>query len=84
MILKELGKIKTRLVTADEFSAGERILSRPAELALEDTMENMLWIGESKETLDRVHTLKEVIKEVNIVRREDICQAAEIMFKKIK
>ncbi len=84
VILKELEKIKTRLVTTDEFRRAKEFYLGQLELALEDTMDNMLWIGESTITLDRVHTLKEVIKEVNRVRREDIREAAGIIFKENK
>jgi len=37
-------------------------------LALEDTMEYMLWMGESIACLDKVYTLEQIIKQVNKVK----------------
>ena len=53
-------------------------------LALEDTMEYMLWMGESMACLDKVYTLEEVIKELNRVTIEDLRKVAQQIFKREK
>ncbi|MFA5155820.1 MAG: pitrilysin family protein [Candidatus Omnitrophota bacterium] len=84
VILKELKKITVGQVSADEFKRAKEFYLGQLELALEDTMDHMLWIGESTAALDRVHTLKEVIKKVNQVRREDIRHTSRIIFQENK
>jgi predicted Zn-dependent peptidase len=81
LIFKELGKIKNKLVTADEFKRAKEFYLGQLMLALEDTMEYMLWMGESMACLDKVYTLKEVIKEVNKVDIEDLRKVAQQIFK---
>lgn len=49
-------------------------------LALEDTLNHMLWIGETTATLNRTYTLSEIIKEVNRIKREDVQEAAKCIF----
>jgi len=53
-------------------------------LALEDTMDAMLWVGETTAALDKAYTLEELIKEINKVRKEDIRQAARFIFENNK
>ncbi len=84
VILKELEKIKYRLVDDDEFKRAKEFYLGQLELALEDTMDHMLWIGESTVTLDRTYTLNEIIKEVNRVNRQDIRTVAQQIFKENK
>jgi len=80
VILEELGKIKYELVTHDEFKRAKEFYLGQLELALEDTMDNMLWIGETTVTLDKTYTLKEIIKEVNRVKRADIQETSRLVF----
>ena len=84
VILKELEKIKDKLVSSDEFKRAKEFYLGQLELALEDTLDHMLWIGESTVTLDKTYTLDEVIKEVNKLKREDIQEAAKYIFKEKK
>ena len=80
LILQELGKIRDTLVTVDEFKRAKEFYIGQLELALEDTLDHMLWIGEVQATLDRIYTLEEVIKEVNSVKRQDIAEVAREVF----
>ncbi|MDD4954329.1 MAG: pitrilysin family protein [Candidatus Omnitrophica bacterium] len=81
VILKELADIKHSLVAIDEFKRAKEFYLGQLMLSLEDTLEHMLWIGESTATLNRTHTLKEIIREVAQLRREDIREAARRIFK---
>lgn len=84
VVVKELDKIKTRLVSEDEFKRAKEFYLGQIDLALEDTMDQMLWIGESTVASDKIHTIEEVIKEVNKVKKEDIREAARYIFQKNK
>lgn len=80
LILNELAKPKTELVTADELRRAKDFYLGQLMLSLEDTMDHMLWIGESTASLDKTYPLDEVIKEVNKVNREEVREAAKYIF----
>lgn len=84
VILNELKKIKDKLITEDEFRRAKEFFLGQLELALEDTMDNMLWIGESTAALDRTYTLDEIIKDINRLKRQDVREAARHIFKENK
>jgi predicted Zn-dependent peptidase len=44
----------------------------------------MLWIGESIAVSDRTYSLKEIIKEIDKIKREDIRIAAQDIFREEK
>jgi predicted Zn-dependent peptidase len=81
LILQELKKCKNELVNADEFRRAKEFYLGQLMLALEDTLEHMLWIGECTATLDKTYSLKDILKEVNKISRQDIRQAAKFIFK---
>jgi predicted Zn-dependent peptidase len=80
LIFKELGIIRKTLVSKDEFKRAKEFCLGQLSLALEDTMEYMLWMGESVACLDKVYTLKQIIKEVNKVKIEEIQAVAKMIF----
>ncbi len=80
LILKELEKVKNSLVTAPEFKRAKEFYTGQLKLALEDTLEHMLWIGETTALLDKTLSLGEIISEVKRVDREDIRAAARKIF----
>jgi len=84
LIFKELEAIKNKPVAIDEFKRAKEFYLGQLMLALEDTMEYMLWMGESMACLDKVYTLEEVIKEINKVNIEDIRNVAQQIFKREK
>jgi len=84
LIFKELGKVKNKLVSVDEFRRAKEFYLGQLMLALEDTMEYMLWMGESMACLDKVYTLKDVIKEVNKVNIEELRLVANQVFRREK
>ncbi|MDP3041473.1 MAG: pitrilysin family protein [Candidatus Omnitrophota bacterium] len=81
LIFQELGKIKKSLVTKDEFKRAKEFYLGQLSLALEDTMEYMLWMGESVACLDKVYSLEQIIQEVNKVHPEDVRAMARQIFK---
>jgi len=82
LILKELQKCKHQQVKTDEFRRAKEFYMGQLMLALEDTLDHMLWIGETTATLDKTYSLDDIIKEVNRVKREDVEQVGEGIFKK--
>ncbi len=83
LILKELKKIKTKPVDPDEFRRAREFYTGQLKLALEDTLDHMLWIGETTTTLDKIYTLPEIIAEVEKVKREDLRTVARAIFKEV-
>jgi predicted Zn-dependent peptidase len=81
LIFQELGKTSESLVTKDEFKRAKEFYLGQLSLALEDTMEYMLWMGESVACLDKAYSLEQVIQEVNRVHLEDIRVVARQIFK---
>lgn len=84
LVLKELKIIKERMVTPDEFKRAKDFYLGQLMLALEDTLDNMFWIGESTVSLDKAYSLRDIIKEVNKVKRYDLQLAAQAIFEEKK
>jgi predicted Zn-dependent peptidase len=84
LILKELKIIKRSLVNKDEFRRCKEFYIGQLMLALEDTLDHMLWIGETTAALDKTYSLEEIIKEVNRIKREDVLEVAKYVFKEAK
>ncbi|MFA5411104.1 MAG: pitrilysin family protein [Candidatus Omnitrophota bacterium] len=80
LILKELKKVKLNLVRPDEFKRAKEFYLGQLMLALEDTLDHMLWIGETTVSLNKTYALPEIIKEVAGIKREDIREAAKYIF----
>ncbi len=81
VILKELKKARNNLVSIDEFGRAKEFYLGQLALSLEETLDHMLWIGESTAALDQVYSLKDIIKKINSVKREDIRKAAGYIFR---
>lgn len=81
LILEEFRKIKSELASVDEFRRAREFYLGQVALALEDTMDQMLWIGESTAALDKFYTLQGIIKEVNKVKRADLKSLAQLIFR---
>ena len=84
VIFRELSRIKNSPVSIDEFRRAKEFYIGQLELALEDTMDHMLWIGESTIMLDTIYTLNRILKEVRTVKREDVREAAQSIFEEKK
>ncbi|MFH0762689.1 MAG: pitrilysin family protein [Candidatus Omnitrophota bacterium] len=81
VILKELHRAKAELVSDDEFKRAKDFYLGQLMLSLEDTQDQMLWIGESTVSLDRTYTLEQTIEEINRVTRQDLREVAAGIFK---
>ena len=81
LILKELDKVKKNGVTDDEFIRGRDYLLGQMLLSLEDTMEHMLWIGDTVISRNKTKTLKSLIADFQKIKREDIRRVAKEILK---
>lgn len=81
LILKELSRVRKTLVTEDELKRAKDFSIGQLMLSLEDTLDNMLMIGENTATLDRIYTFEEIAKGINRVSLRDIREAAMSIFK---
>ena len=77
VILEELSKVTKEQVSAGEFRRAKDFYMGQLSLALEDTLDHMLWIGESTACMNKTYTLKDIIKEVAEVSRQDVLKAAK-------
>ena len=80
VILSELSRIKDKLVTEGEFKRAKEFYLGQLMLALEDTMDHMFWIGESVASLNKTHSLEDIIKEVRCLGRQDVRDVAARIF----
>ena len=82
LIFGQLLRVKTERVAETEFKRAKEFSLGQLMLALEDTMDQMLWIGESTLSLDKIFSLKQVIQEVDKVQARDIEEVANLIFNK--
>jgi predicted Zn-dependent peptidase len=80
LIMRELDKARRRCVSRDEFKRAKDFYMGQLSLALEDTLDHMLWIGETTATLDRVYSLEDVIKEIRKTTIADVREAGRQIF----
>ncbi|HTY45345.1 MAG TPA: pitrilysin family protein [Patescibacteria group bacterium] len=80
LIMKELGKLRRRCVSRDEFRRARDFYIGQLSLALEDTLDHMLWIGETTATLDKVYSLEDLIKEIRKTTIADVQEAGRQIF----
>lgn len=76
LILKELDKISRESVSTGEFKRAKDYLLGQFLLSLEDTMEHMLWIGESLIAKNECKTLKQVVNSYEKITRQDLKRVA--------
>jgi predicted Zn-dependent peptidase len=81
VILKELQKITAAPVSADELRRAKDFYLGQLELGLENSMNQMLWAGESAVTLNRCRSTEEILDRVQKVTAEDIQKVAKNLFK---
>ena len=80
VILKELKKVARRSVPKAELDRAKEYFIGQTLLALEDTMDHMLWLGEPLVTLNRLYTVEEVLRSVKRVQAGDIRRVAHSIF----
>ncbi len=81
LILEELDKIKRFGVKRDEFIRSRDYVLGQMLLALEDTMEHMLWIGETLISLNGTKTLPSLIKDFKKITPGDIQRVANAVLR---
>ncbi|MBI5150848.1 MAG: insulinase family protein [Candidatus Omnitrophica bacterium] len=81
LVLAELEKMKRCAVTTGEFTRARDYVLGQMLLGLEDTMEHMLWIGETTISHNKTKTLKSLIKDYERVTRADIQRVAKDVFR---
>ncbi len=84
VIFQELEKMASRPVSADELHRAKEYFLGQLMISLEDTMDQMLWIGESTLTLDKILTVKQVMEQVRRVSASDIKKVANMLLRKEK
>ena len=77
LILKVLAKISSNGVNVDEFKRAQEYYMGQFLLGLEDTMDQMLWMGGGVISNDQVKTMGDVIKKIKAVTRADIKRVAK-------
>ena len=80
VILKELAKIRQKGVTDDELKRAKDYFLGQFLLGLEDTMDHMLWIGETEISRDGVRSAEDVRSAVLRVKPADIKRIAVELF----
>jgi len=77
VIIKELDKMKRRDVSPGEFIRARDYLLGQLQLGLEDTLDHMLWLGESMTSRNRLQTLSSLIKKFQKIKRSDVKRVAK-------
>ncbi len=81
IVLKELNKLRRRLVPEGEFRRAKDYLLGQLLLGLEDTMEHMLWIGETEIATGKIRTLPGMVRAFEKITPEDIRRVARDIFR---
>lgn len=81
VIIQELGKAAKTFVREDELTRAKEFYLGQLDLGLESTMNQMLWVGDSVNSLGRIKTYEEVMQAVQKVTLERIQEMAKQVFK---
>ncbi|MCM8811305.1 MAG: insulinase family protein, partial [Candidatus Omnitrophica bacterium] len=81
-IMKELKEIKEKGVKQDELDRAKRFLISQILMGLEDNLEYMLWIGEQKLLKKEMETLKEIVKKIEKVKKNQVEQIARDLYRR--
>ena len=81
VILQELKKIKNEEVSAGELKRAKEFFKTQLLMALEDTLELMLWLGEYMITLGKLPDKNEIVNKIEAVKAKDIRRVADTIFK---
>jgi len=79
VIFQELDRMSHQKVPAGELRRAKDFLTAQSEMALDDTMEHMLWIGDSLMNLGFLQTKEEVRRHIERISAADILRVAEEM-----
>lgn len=84
VVMRELTKIKNAKVDTKEFGRAKDFYLGQLTFALEQTMEEMLYMGEQFISLGKVKTQEEIIRELNRVKIDDLQRIAGEVFRQEK
>jgi predicted Zn-dependent peptidase len=76
VIVKELGRIKQRLVSSSELRRAKEFYIGQLRLALEDTADHMFWIGEPTLHLNKTYSFTGILREVKKITADDLRRVA--------
>ncbi len=80
-ILKELKEVKEKQVSAGELKRAKEFFKIQLLMALEDTVDRMLWLGEHAASLNKLPDRKEIMKKVEAVTANEMKLVAQSIFK---
>ena len=80
LIVKELRNLKEKSVPHGELRRAKEYCRVQLSLALEDTLDHMLWLGEHVIMTDKTPEEKDIIKKVMAVSSADIKRVAKNIF----
>ena len=80
VIIAELRKIAAKEASAGELERAREFYLGQLDLGLENTMNHMLWVGESVVSFDRCKTQKEIVEKVKKVTAKDLTRVAAQLF----
>jgi predicted Zn-dependent peptidase len=81
VILNELNKIKKERLKESELKRAKEYYIGQLIMGLEDSLEHMIWIGESTISLNRTYTFRQILTKVNKIRSDDLLRVANEIFK---
>ncbi|MBI4436777.1 MAG: insulinase family protein [Candidatus Omnitrophica bacterium] len=81
VILRELEKVKEEEVSKEELHRAKEYYMGQLCLALEDTSDHMLWIGESLVTMGRAVRPEEVLKKIEGIEPAELKEVARRLFR---
>jgi len=84
VVLSELEKIRRYPVTNKEFNCAKEYLIGQLLIALEDTLDHMLWIGEQTKAMNRIYTLDKILKDIKKITKDDLLRLSNTIFKEGK
>jgi predicted Zn-dependent peptidase len=79
-ILEELRGVKEKPVTAGELKRAKEFFKVQLLMALEDTIEHMLWLGDYMTSLNKLPDAKDTIKKMEAVTSDDIMRVSRDIF----
>ena len=80
LIMKELKKIKEKTVGKDEFGRAREFYMGQLLLGLEDTLDQMLWMGEHLSAEGKIPTPQEVVAKIEKISPDDVRRVAGRVF----
>jgi predicted Zn-dependent peptidase len=81
VVMKELGKLKKKRVTADELERAKEFYTGQFQMALEDSADHMIWLGEKAISDNRLPNPDEILRKIKNIRAEDLQAVARDIFR---